>query len=121
MTTLVSEIPLSVQHQPQQVDNNPPDSKSRIMMPKVEPRESLAAKILVAHKSDPDEPERSTDLLIQALVERLPKANSVWFLDDRAKWLRTAVSIFDLVYKADDGEDMEIGVVFSKREIERTA
>src|SRR4051812_17431820 len=120
MTTLVSEIPLAVKHQPQQVDDTTPNARSRITMPKVEPRESLAAKILVAHKSDPEELDGSTDLLIQALVERLPKANSVWFLDDRAKWLRTAVSIFDLVYKADDGEDMEIGVVFSKREIERT-
>jgi hypothetical protein len=121
MTTLVSEIPLTVQHQPQHVEEIAPSSRSRITMPKVEPRESLAAKILVAHKSDSEDLERSTDMLIQALVERLPKANSVWFLDDRAKWLRTAVSIFDLVYKADEGEDMEIGVVFSKREIERTA
>ena len=34
---------------------------------------------------------------------------------------RTAVSIFDLVYKADDGEDREIGIVLAKAEIERTA
>ena len=90
-------------------------------MPKVEQNESLPAKLLVAHKSDREEADQSTDLLIQALVARLPKANSTWTLDNRAKWLRTAVSIFDLVYEANDGEDMEIGVVFSKREIERTA
>lgn len=121
MTTVVSDIPLTVQQQPRQVEDTAPNSRSRIAMPKVEQRESLAAKILVPHKIDREEPNQSTDLLVQALVERLPKANSVWFLDDRAKWLRTAVSIFDLVYKTDDGEDMEISVVFSRRTIERTA
>ena len=54
-------------------------------------------------------------------MERLPKANNAWSLDDRAKWLRTAVSIFDLVYVADDGELREIGVLLSKPEIEPTA
>ncbi len=91
------------------------------MTPKVEKRESLAAKLLVAHKSDREEVNQSTDLLIQGLAERLPEANSVWSLDDRAKWLRTAVSIFDLVYEVDGGDHREIGVVFSKREIERSA
>ena len=54
-------------------------------------------------------------------MERLPKANGVWPLDDRAKWLRTAVSIFDLVYKADEGERREIGVVFANQEPEPIA
>jgi hypothetical protein len=80
----------------------------------------LAAKLLSAQKSDAEDTTSATDLLIQGLVERLPQANGVWSLDDRAKWLRTAVSIFDLVYKADDGEDREIGVVFAKQESERT-
>ena len=30
------------------------------------------------------------DPLIQALVAKLPKANSIWALEDRAKWLRAA-------------------------------
>jgi hypothetical protein len=59
--------------------------------------------------------------LIQGLVERLPKANGVWPLDDRAKWLRTAVSIFDLVYKADEGEGREIGVTLANHEPEPIA
>ena len=65
MTTLVSEIPLSVQHQPQQVDNTAPNSKSRIMMPKVELGEALAAKIFGRPQSEPEDPERSNDLLIR--------------------------------------------------------
>ena len=54
-------------------------------------------------------------------MERLPKANGVWPLDDRAKWLRTAVSIFDLVYKTDEGEHRDIGVTLANQESKRIA
>ena len=37
------------------------------------------------------------DPLIQALVKKLPKPNSIWSLEDRAKWLRAAAIIFNLV------------------------
>ena len=37
---------------------------------------------------------------------------SEWSLDDRAKWFRLAVGIFDLGYKAADGKDREISVAF---------
>jgi hypothetical protein len=39
------------------------------------------------------------DPLIQALVKRLPKPDSTWSLEDRAKWLRAAAIIFNLVYR----------------------
>jgi hypothetical protein len=39
------------------------------------------------------------DPLIQALVGKLPKPDTVWSLEDRAKWLRAAAIIFNLVYK----------------------
>ena len=92
------------------------------MMPRVDPSESLTAKLLVAQQSNIDEADSGrTDLLLQGLVDRLPKPNGIWSLDDRAKWLRTAASIFDLVYKAGDGEHREIGVVLAKPEAERTA
>jgi len=120
MTTLVSDMPLTV-HPPRPVEQTAPNARSRIMLPKVEQDESLAAKILVAQKTDREEANQATDLLIQGLVERLPKVNNAWSLDDRAKWLRTAVSIFDLVYVTDDGELREIGVLLSKPEIEPTA
>jgi hypothetical protein len=48
-------------------------------------------------------------------VDRLPKPNGIWPLDERAKWLRTAASVFDLVYKADDGEQREISVALAKQ------
>jgi hypothetical protein len=43
----------------------------------------------------------AVDPLIQALVARLPKSNSVWSIDDRGKWLKAAAMIFNLIYKTD--------------------
>ena len=92
------------------------------MVPRVDPSESLTAKLLVAQQSNAEVPDiGTTDLLIQGLVDRLPKPNGIWPVDDRAKWLRTAASIFDLVYKAGDGELREISVAFAKPEAERSA
>jgi hypothetical protein len=45
-----------------------------------------------------DAPEMP-DPLIQALVGKLPKANTVWSIENRATWLRAAAIIFNLVYK----------------------
>jgi hypothetical protein len=53
---------------------------------------------------------RVTDPLIQGLIERLPKPEDVWSLDDRAKWLDLANRIFDLVYSAGDDEQRKIEV-----------
>jgi len=92
------------------------------MTPRADPSESLTAKLLVAQQSNAEVPDIGrTDLLIQGLVDRLPKPNDIWSVDDRAKWLRTAASIFDLVYKAGDGEHGEISVALAKPEAERTA
>ena len=120
MTTLVSEMPIPKPQQPRQDVEAGPNARSRIMLPRVEPGESLAAKLLVA-QNDAEDVNRTTDLLIRGLVDRLPKANGVWSLEERAKWLRTAASIFDLVYKADENEQREIGISLAKRDIERSA
>ena len=37
---------------------------------------------------------KSTDPLIRGLLNRLPEPDSVWSLNDRIKWLRTAANIF---------------------------
>ena len=106
MTTLISEM---AGLKPRR-DSDALNAKSRLMLPRVEPSETLTAKLLVTQKSDAEqsvaeEPECGrSDLLIRGLVERLPKPNGIWSLDDRAKWLRTAASIFDLVYTVGDGE-----------------
>jgi hypothetical protein len=54
------------------------------------------------------------DPLIQGLVDRLPEPDSIWSLDDRVRWLRTAANIFALIYKCRDGEDKEVKLVLAK-------
>jgi hypothetical protein len=80
--------------------------KSPSSAPTTPPSETLVAKL--ASVQVEDENRDVPDLMVQGLVHRLPKPDSVWSLDDRAKWLRCAVCIFDLVYKATDGERREI-------------
>jgi hypothetical protein len=86
------------------------------MIPKIS-KESLAARLLSAQAGDGEEDDRGmTDLLILGLVDRLPKPDGIWSLDDRGKWLRTAARIFDLVYKASDGEHRDISIMLVKQE-----
>jgi len=94
-----------------------PLETSRLKLPPVEATESLSPlKLLGSQAADPEQADRgTTDLLIQGLVDRLPKPNTIWSLDERAKWLRTAASVFGLVYKDSDGEQRQIGVVFAKQ------
>ena len=58
---------------------------------------------------EPSEAESSKlpDPLIQALVDKLPKPNTIWSIDDRAKWLRAATMIFNLVYKLDEANQTD--------------
>jgi hypothetical protein len=94
------------------------------LVAKAERSKSLTATLLGAQQGEPklpETPEPSTilelvhvapeptdrampDPLIQGLVDRLPKPDSVWSLDDRGKWLRAAAVIFTLVYKTDEGD-----------------
>jgi hypothetical protein len=56
------------------------------------------------------------DPLIQGLVQRLPAPDTVWSLDERAKWLRTAASIFDLVYTDSERERRAIGIAVASED-----
>jgi hypothetical protein len=116
MTSLISEM---AGLKPRRDGDAALNARSRLMLTRTDPSESLTAKLLGAPQGEPDEAPSGerTDLLIQGLVDRLPKANGIWSLDDRAKWLRTAASVFDLVYKAGDGERREISVALAKREL----
>jgi hypothetical protein len=73
------------------------------------PRESLQEK-LRSVRGNP----AAVDTLIRGLVDLLPKPDEVWPLDERAKWLRLAVGIFDLGYKTDDGEPRQISIAVAK-------
>jgi hypothetical protein len=61
-----------------------------------------AERIDTADRSDAGE---MPDALIQALVDKLPKPNSIWSIDDRAKWLKAAAMAFNLVYRSPESEE----------------
>jgi hypothetical protein len=44
------------------------------------------------------------DPLIQALVDKLPKPNAIWSIEDRARWLKAAAMAFNLIYKTRESE-----------------
>lgn len=104
--------------------------KSRLDLHRVEADETLTPLNLLGSRSaeckEPEEEaavpepaeEMASDPLIRGLVERLPKPDVVWPLEDRAKWLRTAAAIFALVYRTgDEGqkrEEGEIGVALGR-------
>jgi hypothetical protein len=54
--------------------------------------------------AEPTTAREMPDPLIEALVGKLPKPNTIWSLEDRAKWLRAAAIIFNLVYKPEANE-----------------
>ena len=58
--------------------------------------------------------ERAIDGLVRGLIDLLPKPGGVWRLEDRVKWLRLAADIFDLGYKASEGEPGEVSIVAIK-------
>src|SRR3990170_4167530 len=92
--------------------NSPLDERTGFMnMRKLQPIESLTGQ--ANHGA---EYERGIDNLIQGLVGLLPKRGGIWPLEDRAKWLRLAAGIFDLGYKAGDGEHKEISIAVVKQE-----
>ncbi len=90
----------------------------RLKLPQVETNESQTApNSLGSQGADAaDAGCGLTDLLIQGLVERLPEPDSIWSLDERAKWLRTAASVFDLVYKDRERERRAIGIAVASQD-----
>ena len=65
-----------------------------------------------ADRSDASEmPDQ--DPLIQALIDKLPKPNSIWSIDDRGKWLKAAAMAFNLVYRTPEREDQATSVLKS--------
>jgi hypothetical protein len=93
------------------------ESASPFLLRKMESSKSLGTKLALPDENEADDDDRSaiTDSLIQGLFQRLPKPNSIWSLDDRARWLRTVDSVFDLVYRAGDAEPREIKITMVER------
>jgi hypothetical protein len=57
-----------------------------------------------AERSDAGE---MPDPLIQALVDKLPKPNSIWSIEDRGKWLKAVAMAFNLVYRSPPTEELK--------------
>jgi hypothetical protein len=51
---------------------------------------------------------------IQGLLSKLPPENTEWTSEDRKKWLQTAASIFDLVYKGAANDTSELSITLTK-------
>ena len=74
--------------------------RSRLVTRSVE-REETPVLTLVDTSERPCE---IPDPLIQALLDKLPKPNTIWPIDDRAKWLKAAAMAFNLIYKTCERE-----------------
>ena len=46
-------------------------------------------------------------------MDKLPEPNSIWSIDDRAKWLKAAAMAFNLVYRFPGSEDLKQSVLKS--------
>ena len=98
---------------PRPEGNGPTGTKIDFMnMRKVQSVDGLTEKIVAI---PPSEKERGIDRLIEGLVDLLPKPGGIWRVEDRVKWLRLAADIFDLGYKANDGQSVEISIVALKQ------
>jgi hypothetical protein len=81
------------------------NDRSRLVTRSAEPDDTKILTLLdTADRSDPCE---MPDPLIQALVDKLPKPNAVWSIDDRAKWLKAVAMAFNLVYRLCEREDLK--------------
>jgi hypothetical protein len=89
--------------------NGPLSARTDFM--NLRPRETLKEKLVSAQSSHP-----AIDNLVRGLVDLLPRPEGIWPLDERAKWLRLAAGIFDLGYKAGDGEQRDISITVLKSE-----
>jgi hypothetical protein len=96
----------------------PLHNTGRATFPGLEHPEGLEPRMLLDEKSSVTDDEGGiSDLLIRGLVNRLPSPDSTWSLDARAKWLRTAASIFGLVYKAEVSERGEISIDLASEQV----
>jgi hypothetical protein len=91
-------------HEPE--TNGSADAKTDFMNLRKPQRTDILEEKIVSARASHD----AVNSLIRSLVDLLPKPEGIWPLEDRVKWLRLAAGIFDLGYKAGDGERREIDV-----------
>ena len=90
------------------------NGRSSLVTRSAEPEETPILTLVEesADRSDAGEmPDQ--DPLIQALIDKLPKPNSIWSIDDRGNWLKAAAMAFNLVYRTPEREDQATSVLKS--------
>jgi hypothetical protein len=87
------------------------NERSRLVTRSAEPEE--APVLTLIDTADRSDASKMSDPLIQALVDKLPEPNSIWSIDDRAKWLKAAAMAFNLVYRFPASEDLKQSVLKS--------
>ena len=83
------------------------NERSRLVTRDPQPDGVPAVTLQDAAKQSDGETNVMPDPLIQALVDKLPKPNTIWSIEDRAKWLRAAAILFNLVYRTDGYEQKQ--------------
>lgn len=94
------------------------DTTSPFLLRKLESNKVMAAKLAPSQESGTEGEDKNAinDFLIRGLIQRLPKPDTNWSLDERAKWLKTADSIFSLVYRAAEDEPREIKITIIEQQ-----
>jgi hypothetical protein len=78
------------------------NERSRLVTEGADKRSCLTENLAETARRNHAEPNPGeSDRLIQALVDRLPKSNSIWSINDRAKLLKAAAMVFNLIYKTE--------------------
>ena len=77
------------------------NERSRLVTESAKTGSGLTANVENAPPSHVERIRGEADPLIQALVDRLPKSDSIWSIDDRAKWLKAAAMAFNFIYKTE--------------------
>jgi hypothetical protein len=96
--------------------NGLPDKRPDFLnMGRVQPTESFVERPHGSRATYPAGYEHGSDLIIRGLMDLVPKPDSIWPVEERAKWLRLAAAVFALSYKASDGEIDEISIVAVKQ------
>jgi hypothetical protein len=78
------------------------NERSCLVARSAEPEEVPALTLVDSAERNDNESCAMPDPLIQALVDKLPKPNTVWSIDDRAKWLKAAAMAFNLIYRTNE-------------------
>ena len=83
------------------------NERSRLVTRNAQPDSVPAVTLLDTAARSDGETNVMPDPLIQALVDKLPIPNTIWSIEDRAKWLRAAAILFNLVYRTEGDEQKQ--------------